>query len=99
LEPASYLSKFPLDVLKIDQSFVHGISTANHNGVIISAIIGMGNNLNLKVVAEGVENQAQLAFLIDRDCEEGQGYLFGHPIAADQFKALLISCKNESLVI
>lgn len=85
----SYLNQFPLDVLKIDQSFVHGIVSSDDDGVIVSAVIGMGNSLKLKVVAEGVENVAQLNFLKARDCEEGQGNLFSLPMGAEQFRGLL----------
>jgi diguanylate cyclase (GGDEF)-like protein/PAS domain S-box-containing protein len=85
----SYLSRFPIDVLKIDQSFVQDIAAGSDNGVIVSAVIGMGNSLKLRVVAEGVENQAQLAFLKARHCEEGQGYFFSKPLLAEQFAALL----------
>jgi diguanylate cyclase (GGDEF)-like protein/PAS domain S-box-containing protein len=85
----SYLSRFPIDVLKIDQSFVHDIAAGSDNGVIVSAVIGMGNSLKLRVVAEGVENQAQLAFLKARHCEEGQGYFFSKPLPAEHFAALL----------
>ena len=81
----SYLQKFPIDVLKIDQSFVQNIESINDDGIIVSAIINMGNSLKLRVVAEGVENASQLAFLKARHCEEGQGYFFGHPLAAEQF--------------
>jgi EAL domain-containing protein (putative c-di-GMP-specific phosphodiesterase class I) len=94
----SYLNQFPLDVLKIDQSFVHGIAHDDDDGIIVGAVIGMGNSLKLKVVAEGVETHAQLAFLKAHDCEEGQGYLFSHPIAADQFETLLVSGMKEILV-
>lgn len=85
----SYLQQFPIDVLKIDQSFVHGIGTEPNDGVIVSAVIGMGNNLKLKVVAEGVESQEQLEFLKDRLCEEGQGYIFSLPVSADSFTELI----------
>jgi diguanylate cyclase (GGDEF)-like protein/PAS domain S-box-containing protein len=95
----SYLRRFPIDVLKIDQSFVHEIVSAADDGVIISAMIGMGKSLNLRVVAEGVENQVQLAFLKIRHCEEGQGYFFSRPLNAEQFMALLaarIALRSES---
>lgn len=87
----SYLKQFPIDVLKIDQSFVHDISAApdNDNGIIVSAVIGMGNSLQHLVVAEGVENQEQLDFLKAQHCEEGQGYFFSRPLIAEQFAALL----------
>jgi len=89
----SYLKQFPIDVLKIDQSFVHDLASTNDNGIIVSAVIGMGNNLHLRVIAEGVENQEQLAFLKAHHCEEAQGYLFSQPLVADQFAALLASGK------
>ena len=86
----SYLQRFPIDVLKIDQSFVQNIESAKDDGIIVSAIISMGNSLKLKVVAEGVETSSQLAFLKARHCEEGQGYFFSHPLTADKFAALLL---------
>lgn len=85
----SYLTRFPINVLKIDQSFVNEIESLEHNGIIASAVIGMGNNLKLKVIAEGVENSIQLAFLKARDCEEGQGFLFSRPLIAAEFGSLL----------
>jgi len=85
----SYLTKFPIDILKIDQSFVSSIETSPHNGIIAGAVIGMGNSLKLNVVAEGVENWLQLAFLKQRHCEEGQGFLFSRPVVAKQFSELL----------
>jgi diguanylate cyclase (GGDEF)-like protein/PAS domain S-box-containing protein len=87
----SYLRQFPIDVLKIDRSFVQDIGTAADDGVIASAVIGIGNSLNLRVVAEGVESSPQLAFLKMQHCDEGQGYLFCRPVQADQFAALLKS--------
>jgi EAL domain-containing protein (putative c-di-GMP-specific phosphodiesterase class I) len=87
----SYLNQFPLDVLKIDQSFVEGIGGSSNNSIIVSAVIGMGNSLKLKVIAEGVENQMQLNFLKEKYCEEGQGYFFSKPIPVDQFAVLLES--------
>jgi diguanylate cyclase (GGDEF)-like protein/PAS domain S-box-containing protein len=91
----SYLQQFPIDVLKIDQSFVNDIASATGNGIIVSAVIGMGNSLRLRVVAEGVENQVQLAFLKARHCEEGQGYIFSRPLIADQFAELLATGMSE----
>jgi diguanylate cyclase (GGDEF)-like protein/PAS domain S-box-containing protein len=85
----SYLSQFPIDVLKIDQSFVQSISLNNGNGVIVNAVIGMGTSLGQRVVAEGVETQAQLSFLHAHHCTEGQGYLFSAPLPADEFTQLL----------
>ena len=86
----SYLQRFPIDVLKIDRSFVQNIESAKDDGIIVSAIISMGNSLKLKVVAEGVETLSQLAFLKARHCEEGQGYFFNHPLTADHFAEQLL---------
>jgi len=81
----SYLSQFPIDVLKIDQSFVQSISSNKHNGIIVNAVIGMGTSLRQRVIAEGVETQEQLSFLNAHHCAEGQGYLFSAPIPAEEF--------------
>jgi EAL domain-containing protein (putative c-di-GMP-specific phosphodiesterase class I) len=85
----TYLGQFPIDVLKIDPSFVHQISSDPHDSAIVCAIIDMGKNLKQRVIAEGIETQEQLAFLRARRCTEGQGYLFSRPVAADQFAHLL----------
>ncbi len=91
----SYLKQFPLDVLKIDQSFVHDIVSATDDGIIVSALIDMGNSLKLRVVAEGLENKVQLAFLRARHCEEGQGYFFSGPLVAEEFAALLATHRHS----
>jgi diguanylate cyclase (GGDEF)-like protein/PAS domain S-box-containing protein len=85
----SYLQQFPIDVLKIDQSFVRQISGDPDDTAIVRAIIDMGKNLKQRVIAEGIETAEQLAFLQARHCSEGQGYLFSRPLAAAQFAALL----------
>ncbi len=87
----SYLRQFPIDVLKIDRSFVNEIKSVSDDGFIVSAVIGMGNSLKLRVVAEGIENEIQLAFLQVRDCEEGQGYLFSRPVPAIELWEMLKS--------
>ncbi|HSH72314.1 MAG TPA: EAL domain-containing protein [Methylophilaceae bacterium] len=87
----SYLQRFPIDVLKIDRSFVHAIGSTKDDGIIVSAVIAMGNSLKLRVVAEGVENQEQLEFIKARFCEEGQGHIFSLPLTASNFAALLAS--------
>ncbi|HYD95330.1 MAG TPA: EAL domain-containing protein [Noviherbaspirillum sp.] len=84
----SYLTRFPIDVLKIDQSFVQMISAGSGNSIIVGAVIGMGANLGQRVIAEGVETQEQLRFLHAHHCDEGQGYLFGRPVPAADFGAL-----------
>ena len=85
----SYLQELPVDVLKIDQSFVHRIADDTSDSPIARAIIDMGKSLKLRVIAEGIETQQQLAFLQTHQCAEGQGYIFGQPMAAPQFAALL----------
>jgi diguanylate cyclase (GGDEF)-like protein/PAS domain S-box-containing protein len=85
----SYLRRFPIDVLKIDQSFVREISNDPNDSAIVSAIIDMGKNLKQRVIAEGIETKDQLAFLQTRHCAEGQGYLFSRPLAAAQLACLL----------
>jgi diguanylate cyclase (GGDEF)-like protein/PAS domain S-box-containing protein len=84
----SYLSRFPIDALKIDQSFVRQI-TAQQEASIVTAIISMGRSLKLRVVAEGVETLEELAFLQAQKCDEAQGYFFGRPVPPQQFAKLL----------
>ena len=78
----SQLSRFPIDTLKIDRSFVDGITAAGHDATIINAVIGLGRSLNQHVVAEGVETEQQLALLRRQQCVEGQGYYFSRPVEA-----------------
>ena len=85
----SYLKRFPIDTLKIDQSFVRDITTDPDDRTIVSAIIGMGKNLNQKVIAEGVETPEQLEFLHARQCDVVQGFLFHKPLSAEDFGQLL----------
>jgi diguanylate cyclase (GGDEF)-like protein len=85
----SYLRRFPVDALKIDQSFVRQISTAPDETTIVTAIISMGRSLNLRVVAEGVETQEELSFLQAHQCDEAQGYYFGRPVPPAIFAKLL----------
>jgi len=85
----SYLRKFPMDALKIDQSFVRQITTNPDDTTIVSAIISMGRSLKLRVIAEGVETREELEFLQAHQCDEGQGYYFSRPILPEQFAQLL----------
>jgi len=87
----SYLTRFPIDALKLDQSFVHDIIANADDAIVIGAVIDMGNSLKHRVIAEGVETMEQLAFLQAHGCEEGQGYYFSRPVAALQFAKLLES--------
>jgi EAL domain-containing protein (putative c-di-GMP-specific phosphodiesterase class I) len=85
----SYLRRLPIDALKIDQSFVRQITTDPDETTIVTAVIGMGRSLKLRVVAEGVETQEQLAFLQKYECDEAQGYYFSRPVLPQQFAKLL----------
>ena len=83
----NYLKQFPIDVLKIDRSFVDGLPDGEQDAQIARAIIAMAHSLNMMVIAEGVESHAQLEFLREHGCDEVQGYLLGRPMPARQFSA------------
>ncbi|MGY2255770.1 putative bifunctional diguanylate cyclase/phosphodiesterase [Pseudomonas reactans] len=85
----SYLKKFPIDIIKIDRSFIHEIPDNQDDMEITSAVIAMAHNLKLKVVAEGIETAEQLAFLRRHRCDVGQGYLFDRPIPGAELLAML----------
>ncbi|MDI3396930.1 EAL domain-containing protein [Pseudomonas sp. V88_4] len=89
----SYLRRFPIDVLKIDQSFIRGLSHDSSDAALVGAIISLGKSLNLNVIAEGVETAQELAFLKDHHCEEGQGYYFSRALPVDAFARLLASAQ------
>ncbi|CAH2212082.1 putative bifunctional diguanylate cyclase/phosphodiesterase [Tepidibacter aestuarii] len=86
----SYLKYFPIDILKIDKSFVDKICYNNIDSSIMRAIVDMAKALNLKVLAEGVETEKQLRLLEDLNCEEYQGYLFSKPLPVDKIEIMLI---------
>ncbi|KTS77877.1 diguanylate cyclase [Pseudomonas oryzihabitans] len=85
----SYLKKFPIDIIKIDRSFIKDIPDNQDDMEITSAVIAMAHNLRLEVVAEGIETTEQLAFLRHHRCDIGQGYLFDKPIPAEQLDTAL----------
>ncbi|MFO1420606.1 MAG: EAL domain-containing protein [Candidatus Competibacteraceae bacterium] len=85
----SYLQRFPVDVLKIDRSFVMELPASASSAAIVNAIVTLAHGLGLAVVAEGVETSEQMAFLQAHDCDEGQGYYFGHPLPLVEFRKLL----------
>jgi len=85
----SYLRQFPIDTLKIDQSFVQQMTSSPGDAGLVSAVINMGKSLNHRVIAEGVETQEQHAFLLAEQCDEAQGYYFGRPMVAEELASLL----------
>ncbi len=95
----SYLQKFPVDALKIDQSFIRQISTVGDDTTIVKAVIGMARGLKLRVIAEGVETLEELAFLRAYRCDEAQGYYFSRPVPAEQFAMLLTNGMPGSAVV
>ncbi len=91
----AHLKRFPLDVLKIDRSFVRNVSEDPEDAAIVLAIIAMAHSLGLSVVAEGVENEKQYAFLRANSCDEIQGYLFSEPVSATEYARFIET--SESL--
>jgi EAL domain-containing protein (putative c-di-GMP-specific phosphodiesterase class I) len=94
----SYLKRFPIDALKIDRSFVHNLTTAEDDAGIVTAVIGMGKSLHMRVVAEGVETREQREFLQEHGCSQGQGYYFGRPVPALELGRLL-ECGIETTAL
>ena len=95
----SYLKRFPLDTLKIDRCFVREITSHPDDAAITTAMIAMGHALGLKVVAEGVETDAQSLLLRRQGCDEMQGYLFGRPVPADRLAQFLAGSRPTTRTI
>ncbi|MGH8975663.1 MAG: putative bifunctional diguanylate cyclase/phosphodiesterase [Acidimicrobiia bacterium] len=89
----AYLSRFPIDVLKLDRSFVQSAPTEDGNAAISRAVISLAHGLHLAVVAEGVETTEQLAFLRQEGCDQAQGFLLGRPVAPSAVAALLTGAR------
>ena len=88
-----YLKRLPIDVLKIDKSFITHVTTNPEDAALVIAIISLAHNLRLKIVAEGIETEDQLRFLHLLRCDEGQGYFFSKPVCAESFQKLLEETK------
>jgi diguanylate cyclase (GGDEF)-like protein len=87
--PLTNLKRYPIEVLKIDRSFVAGIGVSKKDEAITSAILAMAHSLDMRVVAEGIETEEQLDFLIEHHCEEIQGFIVSEPLSAEAFEAFL----------
>lgn len=90
-----YLQRFPIDVLKVDRSFVSEIGNGKEDSEIVRATIALGHSLNLKVVGEGVETKEQMVFLQQHACDEAQGFFLGEPVSAEEMAKLLASQRQE----
>jgi len=89
-----YLKRFPIDTLKIDKSFVDDVTTSPNDAAIALSVISLAHNLNMQVIAEGVETREQVQFLTERGCDEMQGYFFSRPVNAEDFTELLRERRN-----
>jgi EAL domain-containing protein (putative c-di-GMP-specific phosphodiesterase class I) len=85
----SYLKRFAVDTLKIDRSFVSGVATDTHNAAMVRAMITLAHDLNLTVVAEGIEDESELSFVEKLSCDFGQGFLFSKPVPPSVAQSLL----------
>jgi EAL domain-containing protein (putative c-di-GMP-specific phosphodiesterase class I) len=94
----AYLNRFPVDVLKIDQSFVAGLPENAYDTALVQAVLAIAESLNLSVVAEGVENEAQAKTLLGFGCHKAQGYHYFRPLTADDFEAELVGSRARRAV-
>ena len=91
----THIKRFPIDEVKIDQSFVRDITTDSNDAAIVQAVIAMAHSMDMRVVAEGVETRAQFEFLAARNCDELQGYYFSPPVAATDLTAMLLRQRDH----
>ena len=92
----TYLKRFPISALKIDREFVRDITTDRHDAAIVASVIALGHSLDLEVVAEGVETEAQLEVLRSHRCDEFQGHLISVPVPAQKFEELMRTLQDDS---
>jgi EAL domain-containing protein (putative c-di-GMP-specific phosphodiesterase class I) len=93
----SALKNFPVARLKIDKSFIRDLPTNQNDKAVAGAVISLGQKLNLRVIAEGVETDEQVAFLRENNCDEMQGYHFSKPIAAQEIEELLKATSRKAV--
>ena len=93
----NYLTRFPVSRIKLDRSFIGKITDNGNNATIVSSLIAMAHKLALRVIAEGVETEAQAAFLLKESCEEAQGFLYSKPLPAEEFERYLQSRRLDVL--
>ena len=93
----SYLRQFPVSKLKIDRSFIRAVTENADDAAITAAIISMGKSLNLRVIAEGVENESQMEFLRRHQCDEIQGYYYSKPVTLEELTLILATAQTFPL--
>jgi EAL domain-containing protein (putative c-di-GMP-specific phosphodiesterase class I) len=93
----NYLTRFPIHALKIDRSFVQGVSKQSNDTKVTSAIVALGKNLGLRVIAEGAETMTQVQYLRELGCDEVQGYFFSAAVTAKEFEAMIRGNTKYSL--
>src|SRR3546814_239771 len=92
----SHLKQFPVDVIKIDQSFVRDLADTPDDAAIVRALIGLGKSLSIRIVAEGIEQSSQAALLSKWGCDYGQGYLFSKAVPSARVPQMLAACQEGS---